>query len=125
MESKSKGADRTTTNIHFRRDFACLKPGEWLNDEIINAYMGLLNQRSLKLIDSNLDGRQYPKTYHWNTFFFSALAGENTAGQLEYSYNRVRRWTKRKKLDIFAMDLVMMPIHVNKMHWALGCIDFR
>uniref|UniRef100_A0A8D8W1N8 Sentrin-specific protease 1 n=1 Tax=Cacopsylla melanoneura TaxID=428564 RepID=A0A8D8W1N8_9HEMI len=82
----------------------------WLKDNVINCYMALIMERSKAGLESSL-----PKVYGFNTFFHSALA--------ENGYNRVRRWTK--KIDLFSYDLILLPIHVQKIHWCLATIDFR
>ncbi|KAL1458152.1 hypothetical protein WDU94_008323 [Cyamophila willieti] len=82
----------------------------WLKDNVINCYMALIMERSKTGQEANL-----PKVYGFNTFFYSALA--------ESGYNRVRRWTK--KIDLFSYDLILLPIHVQKIHWCLATIDFR
>ena len=35
-----------------------------------------------------------------------------------YNFANVRRWTK--KFDIFALEKVVMPVHVGQMHWCLA-----
>ena len=90
-----------------RRDIATLSGMEWLNDEIINFYFNLIADRSRK--QPNL-----PKVHVFNTFFYPTL--------LKNGYSRVRRWTK--KVNIFNMDLVLLPIHLG-IHWCLATIDFR
>ncbi|EZG85834.1 putative Ulp1 protease [Gregarina niphandrodes] len=96
-------------------DLHCLQPMEWLNDEVINAYVAMINDTDTGL-----------KCFCWNTFFYTTLRG--TAGGMSednYDYNKVRRWTKRKKIDIFGLDLMLLPLHVNHVHWCLGVVDFR
>jgi Ulp1 family protease len=44
-----------------------LKPGRWLNDEILNAYISLINQRSY---ENNLK-----HAYVMSTFFYTQLEG--------------------------------------------------
>eukprot|EP01056_Protomagalhaensia_sp_Gyna25_P002051 Protomagalhaensia_sp_Gyna_25__2050@NODE_20_length_7955_cov_303_925088_g13_i0_p2_GENE_NODE_20_length_7955_cov_303_925088_g13_i0NODE_20_length_7955_cov_303_925088_g13_i0_p2_ORF_typecomplete_len492_score69_42Peptidase_C48/PF02902_19/1e04Peptidase_C48/PF02902_19/8_8e39Acetyltransf_14/PF03421_16/0_11Peptidase_C57/PF03290_13/1_3e03Peptidase_C57/PF03290_13/0_4Peptidase_C57/PF03290_13/2e03_NODE_20_length_7955_cov_303_925088_g13_i057517226 len=116
-----------------KRDMACLSPGEWLNDEVMNAYMNLLNARTQKVescrtsSEGEMTGRSdyCVKTFYWNTFFYSSLTGETSIGQREYTYNRVKRWTSRKRIDIFSYDLLCIPLHIQKIHWALGVVDLR
>eukprot|EP01055_Gregarina_sp_Pseudo9_P002399 Gregarina_sp_Pseudo_9__2398@NODE_26_length_5602_cov_129_209779_g24_i0_p2_GENE_NODE_26_length_5602_cov_129_209779_g24_i0NODE_26_length_5602_cov_129_209779_g24_i0_p2_ORF_typecomplete_len477_score122_87Peptidase_C48/PF02902_19/2_8e37Peptidase_C57/PF03290_13/0_31Peptidase_C5/PF00770_18/0_97Peptidase_C5/PF00770_18/8_4e02_NODE_26_length_5602_cov_129_209779_g24_i035294959 len=109
-----------------KRDMACLSPGEWLNDEVMNAYMNLLNARTRQVF---AEGGKQPdycvNAYYWSTFFYSSLTGETSSGHREYSYQRVRRWTSRKKIDIFAYDLMCIPLHIQKIHWALGAVDLK
>lgn len=111
---------------------SCLRPSEWLNDEVINAYMSLLNSRSRRLTEIELTSEQILnrsrplKCHFWNTFFYPALTGETSTGKRDgYDYSRVKKWSLRKKIDIFALDLVFFPLHIHKVHWALGCVDIK
>merc|ERR1711916_286275 len=96
------------------RDIRCLSPRTWLNDEVINFYMGILQKRS------NVRKRKANGELFFNTFFFTTLSGGETN---QYNYNKVRRWTKRKKIDIFGLDKVFVPININDSHWTLDVID--
>eukprot|EP00483_Globobulimina_turgida_P009427 UN09446 len=63
-----------------------------------------------------------------NTFFFTKLSSKS------YNYKAVKRWTKKVKLvkkgltnlnNIFELDKFIFPVHVNKIHWCCGCINFK
>ncbi|NXT72736.1 SENP1 protease, partial [Chaetops frenatus] len=84
-----------------RKDIQTLNNLNWLNDEIINFYMNLLMERSKE--------KDLPAVHAFNTFFFTKL---KTAG-----YQAVKRWTK--KVDIFSVDLLLVPIHLG-VHWCLA-----
>uniref|UniRef100_A0A3B3DN67 SUMO specific peptidase 1 n=1 Tax=Oryzias melastigma TaxID=30732 RepID=A0A3B3DN67_ORYME len=84
-----------------RKDLQTLSNLNWLNDEVINFYMNLLVERSK---DPNL-----PSVNTFNTFFYPKLCSNG--------YYAVRRWTK--KMDIFAKDILLVPIHLG-MHWCLS-----
>ncbi|PSN56248.1 hypothetical protein C0J52_00378 [Blattella germanica] len=90
-----------------RRDMQTLVGLNWLNDEVINFYMELLNERGKQ---SN-----YPSVYAFNTFFYPKLL-------MKDGYSSLRRWTK--KVDIFSYDLVIVPVHLG-VHWCMAAIDFR
>lgn len=51
----------------------------------------------------------FPTVHAFNTFFFTKL---KTA-----SYQAVKRWTK--KVDIFSVDILLVPIHLG-VHWCLA-----
>ncbi|XP_027766252.1 sentrin-specific protease 1-like, partial [Empidonax traillii] len=89
-----------------RKDIQTLNNLNWLNDEIINFYMNLLMERSKE--------KGLPAVHAFNTFFFTKL---RSAG-----YGAVKRWTK--KVDIFSVDLLLVPIHLG-VHWCLAVVDFR
>lgn len=63
--------------------------------------MNLLMERSKE--------KGLPAVHAFNTFFFTKL---KTAG-----YQAVKRWTK--KVDIFSVDLLLVPIHLG-VHWCLA-----
>ncbi|XP_042901799.1 sentrin-specific protease 1 isoform X2 [Parasteatoda tepidariorum] len=90
-----------------RNDVATLAHLNWLNDQVINFYLGLIERRS------KLDG--YPTVFCFNSFFYSKLKKEGASRPL-------LRWTR--KTDIFANDLIIVPLHLE-MHWALLVVDQR
>eukprot|EP00931_Biecheleriopsis_adriatica_P117029 TRINITY_DN92594_c0_g1_i1.p1 TRINITY_DN92594_c0_g1~~TRINITY_DN92594_c0_g1_i1.p1 ORF type:complete len:480 (+),score=93.91 TRINITY_DN92594_c0_g1_i1:50-1441(+) len=97
-----------------RRQLECLRPGEWLNDEVINFYYKLLQERGKSLSDA-------PKCWFTNSFFWPKLSGDNK----EYNYKEVRRWTIKAKVDIFELDHVIFPMNIGNSHWAMGAIDLK
>ncbi|KAJ3360703.1 SUMO1 sentrin specific peptidase 1 [Allomyces javanicus] len=88
-------------------DFATLRDRAWLNDEIINGYGKLIMARA----QSNA---ALPKLHFFNSFFYPKIR--------DYGHKQVARWTK--KFDLFALDLVLFPVHLGN-HWCLGCVNFR
>ena len=64
-----------------KKDIQTLRPGEWLNDEIINFYGQLIMERS------NDPGSTFPKVHVFSTFFYKTLS--------ENGYEKVKRWTKK------------------------------
>jgi hypothetical protein len=98
-----------------RRDMACLRPGQWLNDEVINFFLKLLQERSNSQ-------PSIPKCWFPNTHFWPKLGGPDGTS---YNFQEVKRWTTRAKVDIFALDKVVFPVHVGHNHWALGLIDMK
>ena len=63
---------------------ATLKPGMWLNDEVINLYLELLADA-------------YPNILFLKTNFYTKLVDGR---RNKYTYKHVRRWTK--KVDVFS-----------------------
>ncbi|KAF0298737.1 Sentrin-specific protease 1 [Amphibalanus amphitrite] len=55
-----------------------------------------------------------PKVYCFNTFFYGKIVSQG--------HSSVKRWTR--KVDIFAHDLLLIPVHLG-MHWCLACVDLR
>lgn len=101
----------------------CLRPRTWLNDEAINYYMAMLEDRSKRMVaDPNVPKQKKVKAIFFNTFFMPKLAGR---GQQKYAYRSVKRWTKKKKVDIFTLDRVIMPVHVGEAHWCLASFNMK
>lgn len=88
-----------------RRDIQTLNGLNWLNDEVINFYMQLLEDRAQK-------NERYPPIHTFSTFFYAGLQSRGHAG--------MKRWTK--KVNIFEKQLIIIPIHLH-MHWCLIVID--
>ncbi|QEU59277.1 Ulp1 [Kluyveromyces lactis] len=86
------------------RDFKTLAPRRWLNDTIIEFFMKYVEQNTAK-------------TVAFNSFFYSTLA--------DRGYQGVRRWMKRKKVDILDLNKIFVPINLNDSHWTLGIIEMK
>ncbi|XP_075464968.1 sentrin-specific protease 2 isoform X4 [Ascaphus truei] len=89
-----------------RQDFWTLRHQNWLNDEIINFYMSLLMERSKQ--------NGFSKLHAFSTFFYPKLYSGG--------YQAVRRWTK--KMHLFEMEIILVPIHLD-VHWSLLVCDLR
>ncbi|KAG0263783.1 SUMO1 sentrin specific peptidase 1 [Actinomortierella ambigua] len=89
-----------------KNDIRTLRPGEWLNDEVINFYGNLIMARSNA-------SSALPKVHVFSTFFYKTLS--------ENGYDKVRRWTK--KTNIFAKDYLLIPIHCSGNHWTSAVVD--
>lgn len=88
-----------------RKDIGTLTGLNWLNDEVINAYMFLIVTRGKR--------PNYKSVYAFNTFFYPKLR--------ESGYTSVKRWTR--KVDIFSHDFLLIPVHLGN-HWCLAVVDF-
>ncbi|ODV59429.1 SUMO protease ULP1 [Ascoidea rubescens DSM 1968] len=89
-------------------DLKTLKDKHWLNDNIIDCYMAMLIERG----KNNLN---LPKIFIFTTHFYSSLA--------KNGYKGVKRWAKRKKIDVTKMDYIFIPINLLNSHWVLGIIN--
>eukprot|EP01122_Echinamoeba_exundans_P003371 TRINITY_DN13484_c0_g1_i1.p1 TRINITY_DN13484_c0_g1~~TRINITY_DN13484_c0_g1_i1.p1 ORF type:complete len:329 (-),score=61.23 TRINITY_DN13484_c0_g1_i1:225-1211(-) len=110
LESSIMGDDHSTVVTLFNvdimvKDLKCLRPGQWLNDEIINCYMEMLNTWANKRL---------LKVHCFSSFFLTMLAG---------GYRRVKRWTRSK--DVFSMDRIIFPVNLNNTHWCLVVINMK
>ncbi|KAF7784744.1 hypothetical protein Agabi119p4_909 [Agaricus bisporus var. burnettii] len=103
------------------KDIIRLRPGQWLNDEIINFYGAMLLGRSEANKENIPNGparRGKPLNVHYfSSFFWSKLTGEG------YDKGRLAKWTK--KIDIFSKDMILIPVNHNNAHWTAAAINFR
>ena len=91
-----------------RRHILCLEPRTWLNDEVINFWFQMLNQRDEERVESG----SYPvRSHFFSTFFLTKLLERG-----KYTYANVRRWTR--KFDLFARDRVFVPVNINNVSEA-------
>ncbi|NWY58686.1 SENP2 protease, partial [Chionis minor] len=89
-----------------REDIHTLRNLCWLNDEVINFYLGLVMERSKK--------EEYIAVHAFSTFFYDRL--------ISGGYKAVQRWTRN--VDLFKQDIILVPVHL-RMHWTLAVIDMR
>ncbi len=106
--------DQIGGNI-YRKDIKTLKPGEWLNDEVINKYMELLKERDT-LLCSKFPTR---KASHFFNIHFLTLLGTGD----KYSFKNVEKWTEN--MNIFEMRRLYFPINITNKHWALAVVDME
>ena len=96
-----------------RAAFYSLGDNRWLQDEVVNCYIGLLAG----------ENRQCSSDCHFfNASFYRKLAEyRHRDGSVGYSYDRVARWTK--KVNLFSKRLVIIPVHrPRRKHWILVAI---
>ena len=107
-----------------RNDLKRLRGARWLNDEIINAYVALINKRNRSHF--NFEDREPPKyeqrclrprTFVFNSYFYTRL----TSGG--YDFPGVRRWTRRANIDVLQMNLILFPVNLGNAHWILTGVD--
>ena len=87
----------------------CLLPETYLNDEVINFYMCMLQQRDDEL---HMGNPTILKSHFFNSFFFAKLVERQ-----QYNYLRVKRWTK--KFDVFKRDKIFIPVNKSNAHWVM------
>lgn len=88
-----------------RKDLKTVLGTNWLNDVIIDFYLGLVTERAGQMPGGL---RVHALTAH----FFNVLRNRG--------YEAVRRWTDG--LDLFAFNLVLVPIHDSD-HWSLAVLN--
>mmetsp|Transcript_114533 Transcript_114533/g.262803 ORF Transcript_114533/g.262803 Transcript_114533/m.262803 type:complete len:387 (-) Transcript_114533:60-1220(-) len=108
-----------------RSDLWTLRNGQWLNDEIMNFFMKILQDRSDNIVDKERNRRRVPRCWFTNTFFWAKLSGTDEGGSGQFNYKAVARWAKKAVGDVFALDAIVVPVHLSLTHWALGVVDMR
>ena len=91
-------------------DLVTLKKRGSLNDEVINFYIELILKRAA------CEPEKYPKIHMFNTFFYLLLEKKG--------YSGVNKITKKAEVDIFSLDMVIVPIHLPN-HWTLAVINIK
>lgn len=104
--------EETTINeldgfVFTKKDLDLLLNNKWLNDEIINYYLSMIQKRS----EHNKD---VPKVHCFNTFFY--LKCQNAG------VNSIAKWVR--KIDFPKLDILIVPVH-SEVHWFLATIDIR
>lgn len=83
-------------------DFKTLASKRWLNDTIIEFFMKHIEVTTNRCVA-------------FNSYFYTTLS--------QRGYQGVRRWMKKKKVQIEDLEKVFAPINLSQSHWALGVID--
>ena len=83
-----------------------IKPYDWINDNIINAY--------LSLIQNNF------KNYH---YFFNNFYIKLSNNYRNYNFDGVKRYTKN--VNLLEKEKIFFPININGNHWILSYIDVK
>ena len=95
---------KTILRLSFEEeDLKCLRPGRWLNDQILNSYITLMASRSSENIGFT------------NSFFLPKLERDGCAA--------AGCWSGIKGRQICHYDKFLVPVCCG-VHWILGCYDF-
>ena len=91
-----------------------LQDGNWLNDQIIDGYMWLINERSRRELE--LNSLFQPKVHSFNCYLYLKM--------MQNEFNSVSNHTKRWNINIFEKDLLLFPISLGN-HWTLGAVEIN
>ena len=104
------------------RDAKTLRPGNFLNDSIIDFYLKYLETEGL--------GAEIPTRVHFfSCFFYKRLVDEGRKGGggvddltlAARRHDRVKSWTKN--VDLFTRDFIVIPVNKGA-HWFLVLVCF-
>lgn len=143
--------DLNGPNITLRHpDLMRLRGHRWLNDELLNAGIYLINKRSTEYVAGLLeagcsssamgaegsdaadvettDSVEVVEAGVWRVsrprvYTFNTFFYKRLSYP-QYDFHGVRRWTKRSRMDIASVDVVSIPIHLTG-HWVLVVVDLR
>lgn len=112
---------RSGTDSVQRASMHTLKPGMWLNDEIIHYFYVMLAKRDEELCQNDPSRK---RSHFFKSFFITKLLNEgNPSCDGEYEYKNVKRWSKKVPgKDIFELDKILFPINMGNMHWICAAI---
>jgi hypothetical protein len=86
-----------------------LGPRRWLNDEVLNGYVALINS--------------VPKpVFVMNTFFFTMLEDMHARG--DYNFAKLQRILRRIKFNLDTYETLVIPVNVKQCHWFLLRVCF-
>ena len=122
--SKHKVIKANDTDSVQRHSMQTLRPGQWLNDEIINYFLKNCLAVRDKKICSEQSGRK--RSHFFNTFFIFTMFDEENIDQRlrgKYNYQNVKRWgAKVPGKDIFNLKYIFCPINIGNLHWTSAVI---
>ena len=96
-----------------RKSLHTLRPGTWLNDEVVHYVCTLLRLRDEKL---SLETTGRRRSHFFKSFFLTKLLDDDNT----YNYANVKNWSKKVPgTDIFALDKVIFVVNIGGVHW--GC----
>jgi len=102
-----------------RGSIQTLRPGQWLNDEVVHYFLVMLAKRDEEMCRQNPSRK---RSHFFKSFFFTTLLNEghaNPAINGTYEYRNVKRWSKKVPgKDIFNLDKIVIPVNVGRMHWV-------
>jgi hypothetical protein len=92
------------------KNISTLQNTRWLNDEVVNAY--------LRLLDYVLEGQKGGKRRVVNSFFYPMVIGKGA------EKSKILRLLSKRKIDVKTIDQLYIPVNVSNTHWCFLIIDF-
>ena len=110
----------TGTDSVQRSSMRKLRPGEWLNDEVIHFFYKMLAKRD-KSLCANAVGQKRRRCHYFKSFFFTKLFDEGDTNK--YRYASVERWSEEVPgKDIFELDKIFFACNIRSTHWTCAVI---
>jgi hypothetical protein len=103
-----------------RESIQRLRPGMWLNDEVIHYFYMMLANRDAQLVSTSPDSSQ-KRCHFFKSFLMTKLLDEGVTNK--YTYNNVKRWSKNVPgNDVFGLSKIFIPVNMSNVHWACVAI---
>jgi sentrin-specific protease 1 len=102
-------------NVH-STSLATLRPGQWLNDEIIDGAMRIINNRD-RMLSSRTKGIRshcFPSTLCTGLLHIDP---KGTMGPY-YDYDFVYAWSTRAPGNLDSLDKIVFPLNIGNQHWV-------
>jgi len=108
-------------------DFSLLRGDNWLNDQIMNSFLKLINYRDdqMRATIGGASGAPVAAASTWrrtrclNTYFFNRMYSP----RMGRDFRSVRSWVRTVGLDLAAVDTIVIPLNLGRVHWVLVVID--
>jgi sentrin-specific protease 1 len=100
------------------KSFRRLQPGVWLDDEIINFTMALLQERAAQKESQGCRGQRFFSSFH-----MAKAVGIDTRKPVSntFNYSEVSKWTK--DVNVFLCSDLFFPVNARNAHWGLLHVD--
>ncbi|KEG07623.1 SUMO1/Ulp2 [Trypanosoma grayi] len=106
------------------QQLATLGPGQWLNDQVINAYLSMVCDEYNTRVGADA-------TLSLGTHFFAKVLQELRGGTSKLpplqASSGVLRWLKRRRHILLpgTTRIVLVPVNLSQTHWALAVLDWE
>ncbi|KAG5182894.1 hypothetical protein JKP88DRAFT_149133, partial [Tribonema minus] len=85
-----------------------LRPNEWLSGDVMTGYATLLNEREAR---RRAVHPRRGRRHVFHSFLYK--------GMCDNGYERVKKWSTKAKVDVFACSLLVFLCNVNRIHWTV------
>ncbi len=97
----------------------------WVNDAIINFYCQLIQTRNVQRRTDTGVEFTVPKVIIMDAFWYTKFLTSGATTLCRHTRaNQTRKEIMPDYTSIFAMDKMIIPMYINKLHWTCCCINF-
>jgi Ulp1 family protease len=102
-----------------------LWPGVWLNDKVMHRFFDLLFVADLR--QCRVD-RSRKRSIYFPSFFIMRQFNQghkDAAVRGQYDYQSIKNWQRKRAVDIFDVDKLLIPINQRTIHWVCAVISMK